>query len=290
MWRFASSVRAAAVLLLWTASAFAPSTATAQTVILPIPVAPAPRDSLSPSASAVKVTTRSGYCSGTVIASEGGKSLVVTCAHCFRSADRRRATDPGGHPVAGYSVCPPGNAPCLAVRLVAVDEVADLALLSVDAALPAVRVAHARPVAGAEVQHWGISSGPAQGVVLYMSDRATDGPTLTFRSSLSSIPGDSGAGVFANNELVAVNWGYGPLGVQRGTLATRLSALCKASATVQTLFPVYHAGIVLVPPQSPDVPPSVVPTPPVIRPPVPRLPSPIPRQPLFPRLRKIFGR
>jgi S1-C subfamily serine protease len=160
--------------------------------------------------------------SGTVVWSEGGRSVVLTNAHV---ADRPDAAYSVFSVATGKSypakylagskvvVFPPDG---FGVRLAV--EGPDLALLVVEAELPAAKFAPAPPKPGAGVRQWGFGgrtteSGPSCKAGEARGDvRVWYGGVLVVSagSSLRVQPGDSGSGVFdANGDLVGVTHGYG---------------------------------------------------------------------------------
>lgn len=140
--------------------------------------------------------------SGTVIASEGGCSLVLTNRHvAVRLGARGTFTPPGG---GSYPVC-----------CVAVDDASDLALLHTPHALPAAPLALRDPPAGAELTQYGHPyAGPCRprrsrflgfrGLCDTQWGRAA---ARTVHATGLSVEGESGSGLFHNGELVAVCWG-----------------------------------------------------------------------------------
>src|SRR5438067_4408339 len=169
--------------------------------------------------------SRSG--TGTVVACEGGKSLVLTNAHV--------ADDPDG----AYTVTHAGTAyPATYVAGSTVSQSdtdsmrvdgPDLALLSVGATLPAATIASDAPRPGDRVRLWGFGRRSAGEGAVEKAGRALDAAGYvepTFVSTTDTASGDSGSGVFNDaGELVAVHWGGGdqgayavPLGAVRSFL------------------------------------------------------------------------
>lgn len=159
--------------------------------LMPVEVVRAP--AVSPAEAAVRVFyPPSSYGSGTVLASEDGKSLVVTNHHVVPTN------------IAGVVVIHKEKEYPARLLVTGNDDV-DLSLLIVDVKLPAAPLATKLPKLGDKVRHWGSTSGPAEGKV---TGATASLPTPSLDSTLSSIPGDSGAGVFdTDGKLVAVNWG-----------------------------------------------------------------------------------
>lgn len=133
--------------------------------------------------------------SGTVIASEQGKSLVMTNRHVVQDGTGQVHVDNGGRRYPG--------------QVIATDTKADLAIILVDATLPVAQLASSLPPKGAKVMQWGRDSRYdnrfvlKEGVALGVRDGRKD-----FESTIESYLGDSGCGVFdEQGRLVAVNWG-----------------------------------------------------------------------------------
>lgn len=151
---------------------------------------------------------------GTVIASEAGKSLILTNAHVVPSAAhpitvtywseghawRQEATYLGGSSVDDIR---PGlihvNGP-------------DLALLSVNASLHPVEIAAAIPAQGESVRLYGFG-GASETEPTEKRGRVLPEPGWVepaTKTSIETINGDSGAGILNDRgELVAVHWGGG---------------------------------------------------------------------------------
>lgn len=154
----------------------------------------------APEDSAVSVTLWKGSSgpsgSGTVIASEGKRSLAVTNAHVVgdgvgrmevRHRDKKYA--------AKLLATQPGQRP-------------DLALVEIDAELPVAKVAAELPAAGAAVRTFGFDY-TGQGAMTPKSGRAVGvedwSGSPVFVTTVPIVSGDSGSGCFnADGELVAV--------------------------------------------------------------------------------------
>lgn len=156
---------------------------------------------------------------GTVIASEGGKSLVLTNAHVVPSGQHRitvtywherqpwtqEATYLGGSGVSQRG----GN-------LIEVHG-PDLALLSVNADLVPVEIAAAIPAEGTPVSLYGFGGNTSTvqpslktGRVLRENGSQTMAGDPIARTSIATANGDSGAGILdTEGRLVAVHWGGG---------------------------------------------------------------------------------
>lgn len=132
-----------------------------------------------PSESCVNVIRRDGAGSGTVVHSADGKSLVLTCRHvCPDAAKVWVVAKIDGKPTRFEAKC------------IGVSHGADLAMLSVDAALTPVSLAESDPAVGDAVSHHGKASGPQSGKV--MEKRFPN----DIQSALLTVSGDSGAGLF----------------------------------------------------------------------------------------------
>jgi hypothetical protein len=199
------------------------------------PASVATKKSADPRESVVFVEHNNSAGTGTVVSSEGGKSLVLTCAHVVensrgtitvttRAGKRHAATY-----VAGSVVRNIGPA------LIDVDG-PDLCVLSVDADLPAAKVADGPPAVGSPVELWGFGGQPYGAKPAHKTGLWDHPPPWTRPASaytVRTISGDSGAGVFnAAGELVAVHHGgdgrrgYGtPLGTVRGWLREKVAKL-----------------------------------------------------------------
>lgn len=168
----------------------------------------------------------SAHGTGTVIASEGTKSLVLTNAHVVPSAER---------PISVTYWCDrkPWVSPATYLGGSAVVDIGphlidvrgpDLALLLLDcAALPAVEIADTLPATGDPVSLYGFggasSVAPLHKAGRVLSDDrsyTTAGDPIA-RTSITTVNGDSGAGILNDRgQLVAVHWGSGA--VRLGTV------------------------------------------------------------------------
>ncbi len=156
---------------------------------------------------------------GTVIASESGKSLILTNAHVVPSGDR---------PISVTYWCDrkPWVSPATYLGGSAVVDIGphlievrgpDLALLLLDcAALPAVEIADTLPAPGDPVSLYGFGGASSVAPIhkagrVLSDDRSytTAGDPIA-RTSIATVNGDSGAGILdASGKLVAVHWGHG---------------------------------------------------------------------------------
>lgn len=188
---------------------------------------------------------------GTVIAAENGKSLILTNAHVVPSAahsitvtywcDRKPWTSKATY-IAGSSVDDVGPS------LIRVNG-PDLALLSIDADLHPVEIADAIPAAGESVSLYGFGG---TGSVVYPRQkngevlrddnwRTTAGDPIA-RTSIESTHGDSGSGIFNDRgQLVAVLWGGGA--VRLDTVHAFTVTTLSSGGRGPGLFPRLHARL-----------------------------------------------
>jgi S1-C subfamily serine protease len=170
---------------------------------------------------------------GTVIACEGKKSLVLTNAHV---ADDPAASYTVVHAGTTYPATYVAGSP---VRQDPGDEYRvdgpDLALVSVGATLPVATIARDAPRAGERVRLWGFGGRPVERGAAEKAGEVLDATGYTeptFISSTDTTSGDSGSGVFNEiGELVAVHWGGDgrkahavPLGTVRSFLRDKAGA------------------------------------------------------------------
>jgi S1-C subfamily serine protease len=190
-----------------------------------------PLKAVNPSEASVFVSIdlgggRSANGTGTVIASEGGKTLVLTNAHVVPSAahpitvtywSENKVWTQEATYVGGSSVDDLGN------HMIRVNG-PDLALLSLNATLKPVEMADAIPAPGDAVYLYGFGGAGSQvlphlKVGRAMGDtghRTTTGDPIA-NTTIASTQGDSGSGIFNDRgQLVAVLWG--------GDEATRISS------------------------------------------------------------------
>jgi hypothetical protein len=168
--------------------------------------------------------------SGTVVACEQGRSLVVTNQHVVNGYQDVHV-DCGGKRYPG--------------KVVSVAQAADLAVVVVEAELPVAKLAEAEPPRGAKVVQWGCDARgnfrmvTKEGVFLGVNGNR-------FQSTIESWSGDSGCGVFdEQGRLVAVNYGFGgdyqhrgpQLGVALGDLVGFLRGATRDA------FPRFAAGL-----------------------------------------------
>lgn len=190
----------------------------AQTVVLPSPAAEKP-DPATWFACRIEVViekttgqTVYGVGSGTPVAVEGGKTLVLTNAHVVRDTYKdkpivvhaRGKAYPARY-VAGSVVKDTGPS------LIEVDG-PDLCFLQVDADLGSVEIRTDDVGEGERVYHWGYgASGTSVSLPVMRSGSVTSTEITSEKTvvfSGDSVQGDSGAGVFdTHGKLVAVLWG-----------------------------------------------------------------------------------
>lgn len=146
-------------------------------------LATTPRDAL------VRVTCGNGSGSGTVIWSDGDKSVVLTAAHVLTRGQQPTVRGEGKWHKAS---------------VLASDDAADLAALLVNVSLPPVCVASGEPDRDAEVLMYGVTS-------LWSKGKIAGGTNLNGREvyllGYDSDSGDSGGGVFVKGELIGVHCG-----------------------------------------------------------------------------------
>lgn len=167
--------------------------------------------------------------SGVCVATDGTRSLVLTCNHIFAEQPAPGAP----FPLADYP---------LAVIVLGLDETVgevyrgkavagladhDLALVVVEGKLPALPLASKDSPVGTEVRHRGIGSGWTRGKVLPAGCVAP--ACSTFVATAQAIPGDSGSGVYnLKGEVVALTCGRIAWAIDAPLRGTPVSALRKA--------------------------------------------------------------
>jgi len=161
----------------------------------------------------------SAHGTGTAIAAENGRTLILTNAHVVPSA---------AHPitVTYWSEGKPWTSPATYIDGSSVDDVGpnlirvngpDLALLSIAADLPPVEIADAIPVEGEAVSLYGFGGTGSQvyprhkpGQILAETNWRTTAGDPIVRVSIESTHGDSGSAILNDRgQLVAVLWGGG---------------------------------------------------------------------------------
>ena len=216
-----------------------------------------------------------GTGSGTPIAAGDGTTLILTNAHVVESDAHAITVTIGGKThvgtyLGGSGVTHP------APGVIALDG-PDLAVVSIPVEVDVVPVAESLPARGASV--WQRGYGGAVGDPIHRAGTVTGNafvnPTLS--STILSVSGDSGAGVFDEaGHLVAVTWGGTPgvcscavpmPTVKRFLLRDRLRALFPRLGARRTLPPP-KAGM----PSAPVPIPKAIPTPM----PPPKTPAPAP--------------
>jgi hypothetical protein len=155
-----------------------------------------PAEAADPSKSVAWIKAGDSRGSGTVVACEGGESLVVTNRHVCPTIGEGVTVQVG-------FVKYPG-------KVVSVSQTADLAAVVVAADLPACEVADAVPAPGTAVVQYGCEAG---GPPTRKAGKAgAEAPQFADRGDLwhvesTGAPGDSGCGVFAGGRLAGVYWG-----------------------------------------------------------------------------------
>ena len=169
---------------------------------------------MPPAVCRVDVPGRSAVGSGTVVACEGGLSLVVTNRHVV--------PDRGG----GVVVTLGGTKYAVKYHAAHPDPAVDLALLTVAGELPTAEVGDAEPAAGTELRQWGYEY-RGGGKPVPKHGRAVAHAGANLHSTMPCESGDSGCGVFDDRgRLVGVNHGYvGTPGNRGDALAVRLNVL-----------------------------------------------------------------
>jgi S1-C subfamily serine protease len=166
---------------------------------------------------------RSRAGTGTVIACEAGKSLVLTNAHVADAADGVYTVTHAGTAYPATYVG--GSAVSYTTPNSSRIEGPDLALVSVETTLPAATLAPDAPRAGDRVRLWGFGGRLAEQGAVEKAGQALDSAGYvepTFVSTTDTTSGDSGSGVFNDaGELVAVHWG----GAERQAYAVPLGTV-----------------------------------------------------------------
>lgn len=166
--------------------------------------------------------------SGTVIACEGGRSLVLTNAHVVPTAEGRVTVSAGGRAyrakyLAGSKVTTWDNGDGTGGMEI---DGPDLALLTVEAEFPAAELAETAPGKGAALRQWGFAGRGASEGPRVKSGRVTDPAGLW--GTLDQRPGDSGAGLFDDaGRLVGVSHGRPAAEGEVGVVAVPLGAVRK---------------------------------------------------------------
>lgn len=176
--------------------------------------------------------------SGTCLATESGKSLVLTCNHVFSD---------GGIGAYPQDCTVQHKGKVYTATAVAGDREADLALVVVDGELPCADIESDNAAIGTEVWHRGIGSGGGSGRVASVPGIGRYQwveSSCHFAADMPSVSGDSGAGVFTvTGRLVAVHNGrFGAAGdLARGTPLTPVRNFLRATA--RFTFPGFAARL-----------------------------------------------
>jgi S1-C subfamily serine protease len=162
------------------------------------------------------------------VACEGGRSLVLTNAHVVPGAEARVTVTAGGRQyrakyLAGSKVTTWDNGDGTGGMEI---EGPDLALLTVEAELPAAELAPGAPGKGDRVRQWGYAGRGASEGPREKAGRVTDPAGLW--GTLDQRPGDSGAGLFDDaGRLVGVSHGRPAGEGEVGVVAVPLAAVQK---------------------------------------------------------------
>lgn len=226
---------------------------TAGLFLLLLFVRPAPGQ---PSAAVVRLASHGG--SATVIQTTHGRSILLSCAHCFEGADRtKKLTLDLPSPAPG----PPQR---ILVNLLAVDYRADLSLIAVSTGpLPYVAPVSPTGAAGVSVVSVGYDRMKLPPTVARVTI-VSQGQHMTYTRE-RPIPGRSGGGLFdwEQGVLVGVCHGFEVLPNGRGMYV--------GSRAINT-FLARHATY-LIPPAQQVSPRRVAPGPLPLAPPVPQAPQ-----------------
>lgn len=209
--------------------------------------------------------------SGTCVACEGGRSLVVTNGHVCPCPGETVMVDTAtgktlegvclaaSHPLAG-DPSRPDVARCARGP--------DLSLVCVAGEMPAAELADALPKAGARVEQWTMNGHKAGAVVGFAGSYEAGTGTPIWDDTVPSQSGDSGAGMFAGGKVVAVRFGGGCVGL--GTVR----AFVRAKAA--KVFPELAARVRSDVPEPPQFRDLGLPGGPVQSPPPVRMPAYLP--------------
>jgi len=176
------------------------------------------------------------YGSGTLVADEGGKTLVLTNAHVVRRSDADKpitVTVQGKTYKARYVT---GSEVTNITKTTININGPDLCLLELPVSLGAVNIAETVPTLGEEVWMWGYAGG-AQAPVM-RTGKIIKSQTTEIDTAFVSQPGDSGSGIFnSKGQLVGVV--HGRSTSDERSYALPLPIVCKVfeCPLVQTVFP-----------------------------------------------------
>ena len=167
-------------------------------LILFLPAVSAAADDCPPCV--VRVHRHHSAGTGTVVACEGGKSVVLTNRHVAEDLDGVRVYHAGRFHPATYLSHYAG----------------DLVAFTVDAELPCAEIAETEPPAGAAVEQWGYvwygQGTPVRKTARWFGrawgiDPRFEAPSPIIDTGIRSESGDSGSAVFYEGKVVAVTWG-----------------------------------------------------------------------------------
>lgn len=145
--------------------------------------------------------------SGTVVASENGKSLILSCAHVLPDDKGEITVTIGGKAhkakyIAGSKMV---NVMSPDGRTFQIVDGVDLALVEVDVKLPVAPVGTDAPKKGDVVQHWGFAGGPpfAENGPYHKIGKVIEAEEVMVTADAR--PGDSGCGLFnSKGQLIGV--------------------------------------------------------------------------------------
>ena len=230
-------------------------------------------------------------CSGTAVATRGDVTLVISCNHCFAAQPYPGAQFPrASYPIKCQIL---SNDERTTYEAVAIDgdSSADIAVIVVAGRLATCDIGTGGAAVGSAAVHYGRTSGYSHGRITVYDVSGRVPPDQTQRSTCSSIPGDSGAGVFVGGKYIATLWGRWHTGEQGGTAVRAVLDVIQRSAPLRRDYPELW-GSVPIPKDVPALPRSVPPGPDLV--PSPGCPGgvcPVPQpSPRFPILRRIIRR
>lgn len=187
--------------------------------------------------SCVRVRRGNHVCSGTAVAASGELTLVISCNHCFADQPWPGGMIPRGKYPVECTIEGLSDGKRYDATAVDGDSGVDVALVVVRGGFAGTPARVARANVGDTAEHWGVSSHHATGRITRYDDSGRYPPDQSERAHISSIPGDSGAGLFVNGRLVAQNWGYWPGGEQGGTAVSYLLQFAGRSRQLRSDHP-----------------------------------------------------